>query len=201
MVATPPYLASAAGLRVPQAGGNASDAAITAAAVCSVVYPHMCSIGGDASWLIYNAQTATVQALNGSGRSGPLCHIEQYRQRGYSTIPSRGVLAANTVPGVVDSWGAAYTYGQTHCGTQVAWASLLDDAMACADSGFPVTRNQEQWTIRDTMDPANALGNLQQFAGFPQRCPSRYRASAGSMGTPGVWRPVTSSWRAVYCHL
>jgi gamma-glutamyltranspeptidase/glutathione hydrolase len=54
--------------------------------------------------------------------------------------------------------------------------------MAYADSGFPVTRSQEQWTIRDTMDPANPLGNLQQFAGFPQTYltpdGSPYRAGA-----------------------
>ena len=166
MVATPHYLASAAGLRVLHAGGNAIDAAIAAAAVCSVVYPHMCSIGGDAFWLIYNAQTATVRGLNGSGRSGVRCSIEQYQKSGYATIPSRGFLAANTVPGAVDSWGVAYAYGQEHFGSRLSWASLLEDAIAYAEAGFAVTQSQEQWTIRDTMDAANTLGTLQQFEGF-----------------------------------
>jgi gamma-glutamyltranspeptidase/glutathione hydrolase len=166
MVATPHYLASAAGLRVLHAGGNAIDAAIAAAAVCSVVYPHMCSIGGDAVWLIYNAQTATVHGLNGSGRSGSQCSIDRYEQSGYATIPSRGFFAANTVPGAVDSWGTAYAYGQEHFGTCVSWASLLEDAVAYAEAGFAVTQSQERWTIRDTMEPGNALGMLQQFEGF-----------------------------------
>jgi gamma-glutamyltranspeptidase/glutathione hydrolase len=120
MVATPHYLASAAGLRVLHGGGNAIDAAIAAAAVCSVVYPHMCSIGGDAFWLIYNAQTATVHCLNGAGRSGRQCSIDLYQKSGHATIPSQGFFAANTVPGAVDSWGMAYTYGQEHFGTHVS---------------------------------------------------------------------------------
>jgi gamma-glutamyltranspeptidase/glutathione hydrolase len=166
MVATPHYLASAAGLRVLHAGGNAIDAAVAAAAVCSVVYPHMCSIGGDAIWLIYNAQTATVQALNGSGRAGARCTIEHYRQLGYSSIPGRGYLAANTVPGAVDSWGTAYAYGQEHFGTRLSWAALLQDAIAYAETGFPVTASQEHWTRQDTLEAANPLGNLQRFDGF-----------------------------------
>jgi gamma-glutamyltranspeptidase/glutathione hydrolase len=166
MVATPHYLASAAGLRVLQAGGNAIDAAIAAAAVCSVVYPHMCSIGGDAFWLIYNAHTATVHGLNGSGRSGAQCSIALYQHAGYATIPSRGFYAANTVPGAVDSWGMAYAYGQEHWGTRLSWASLLEDAVAYAEAGFAVTQSQAQWTTRDTMEAANPLGTLQQFAGF-----------------------------------
>lgn len=53
MVATPHYLASVAGLRALQSGGNAVDAAVAANAVLTVVYPHMCALGGDAFFLIW----------------------------------------------------------------------------------------------------------------------------------------------------
>ena len=54
VVATPHYLASQAGLRILQEGGSAVDAAVAANAVLQVVYPHNCSLGGDAFWIIYD---------------------------------------------------------------------------------------------------------------------------------------------------
>src|SRR5438874_4496145 len=67
LIATSQPLASAAGLRVLQSGGNAIDAAVTAAAVLSVVEPTMNAIGGDLVALVYAAKTKTVRALNASG--------------------------------------------------------------------------------------------------------------------------------------
>src|SRR5436853_5066669 len=69
LIATSQPLASAAGLRVLQSGGNAIDAAVTAAAVLSVVEPTMNGIGGDLFALVYDAKTKSVRALNASGRA------------------------------------------------------------------------------------------------------------------------------------
>ncbi|HCF29126.1 MAG TPA: hypothetical protein DEV81_18425, partial [Cyanobacteria bacterium UBA11049] len=45
MVTTPHYLASQAALEILHQGGNAIEAAITAASTLTVVYPQMNSIG------------------------------------------------------------------------------------------------------------------------------------------------------------
>ena len=55
MIATSQSLASAAGLQVLQSGGNAIDAAVTAAAVLAVVEPSMNGLGGDLFALVYDA--------------------------------------------------------------------------------------------------------------------------------------------------
>ena len=167
MVASPHYLASAAGLRVLQASGNAIDAAIATAAVCSVVYPHMCAIGGDNFWLIYDAKAGTIRALNGSGRSGEHCSIEQYHGMGVSNaIPARGFLAANTVPGAVDGWVAAHEHGRSCLGTKLLWSALFEEAIAYAETGFPVTPSQALWTARNTADAGDPVRSLQRLEGF-----------------------------------
>ncbi len=133
IVATPHYLASAAGLRVLQGGGNAVDAAIAANAALTVVYPHMCSVGGDAFFLIWDPKSARLHALNGSGRSPAAATIEALRDRGLSEMPQRGALAV-TVPGAVDAWATVLErFG--------SWplADVLRPAIEYAEQGFPVT--------------------------------------------------------------
>ena len=68
LVTSPHSVASAAGLDVLRAGGSAVDAAIATSAALSVLYPHMTSIGGDAFWLIHEAETGAVKYLDGGGR-------------------------------------------------------------------------------------------------------------------------------------
>jgi len=79
MVASPHALASAAGADALRAGGSAVDAAIAAAATLGVVYPHMCSIGGDAFWLIYDAAARKVSYLDGGGRAAAAATLERLR--------------------------------------------------------------------------------------------------------------------------
>src|SRR5687768_4944597 len=103
IIATSQPLAAAAGLRVLQDGGNAIDAAVTAAAVLAVVEPTMNGLGGDLFAIVYDAKTKTLRGLNASGRAPEAATIEEFRRRNLDSIPERGELSIS-VPGVVDGW-------------------------------------------------------------------------------------------------
>ena len=135
MVASPHSLASAAGVDALRAGGSAVDAAIATGAALSVLYPHMTSVGGDAFWLIYDAEAQRVRYLNGGGRAAKGASIDWFRSRGMHEIPLRGFLPATlTVPGGVASWCAAHEqYGR------LSLERNLAAAIGYAREGFPVT--------------------------------------------------------------
>src|SRR5215813_11921934 len=101
MIATSQSLATAAGLKVLQDGGNAIDAAVTAAAVLSVVEPTMNGPGGDLFAIVYSAKDKNVHGLNASGRAPSGATPEEFKRRNLDRIPLRGELSV-TVPGVVD---------------------------------------------------------------------------------------------------
>lgn len=133
MVATPHYLASAAGLWALRSGGNAFDAAVTAAAVLTVVYPHMCSVGGDAFALIYDARTGVASGFNGSGRAPGTASRDELTERGLQAMPTRGPHSV-TVPGVMDAWEQILA----RFGTWTL-SDALGPAIDYARNGFPVT--------------------------------------------------------------
>jgi gamma-glutamyltranspeptidase len=133
MVTSPHSIASSAGVDVLRAGGSAIDAAIASASVLGVVYPHMCGVGGDAFWLVYDAASREVRYLDGGGRAAASATLERFAGR--DEIPFRGILPATvTTPGAVASWWEAHTrHGK------LPFKRLFDSAIELARGGYPVS--------------------------------------------------------------
>jgi len=139
MVACPHALASAAGLDALRAGGSAVDAAVAAASSLAVLYPHMCGIGGDAFWLIYDAKARQVSYLDGGGRAAAGATLDRFA--GQAEIPFRGLAPATlTTPGAV----AALCEAHARHG-RLPFARCLQDAIHYAGEGFPVTARVARW--------------------------------------------------------
>src|SRR5262244_1926342 len=146
MVASPHLLASQSGVATMRAGGNALDAAIAAAATIAVVYPHMNGVGGDNVWLVYDAGRQRLRALNGAGRAARTADLAAYRARFGAAIPTRGGAAALTVPGAVSGWWEAHRYSRETMKSPIAWADLLEAAIAHAREGIDVSAGQRRVT-------------------------------------------------------
>lgn len=133
IIATSQPLATSAGLAVLQHGGNAFDAAVTAAAVLNVTEPHMTGLGGDMFAIVWSARDQKLYGLHANGRSGSLMTREELVRRGRESVPNRGPEAV-TVPGALSGWAALLE----RFGTQ-SLAQALGPAIRIADEGFPVT--------------------------------------------------------------
>jgi gamma-glutamyltranspeptidase / glutathione hydrolase len=133
VAATSQPLATTAALNVLQRGGNAIDAAVTAAAVLSVVEPMMTGVGGDMFALLWSAKEKHLVALNASGRAGSLMTREELLKRGRTRMPSRGIETV-TVPGALAGWDALLKkYGT------ITLAQAVQPAIEYAEKGFIVT--------------------------------------------------------------
>jgi gamma-glutamyltranspeptidase/glutathione hydrolase len=128
-VAASHALAAQAGLATLQAGGNAFDAAITAAAVETVVEPVMNGLGSDLFAMGFDGQQ--LHGLNASGRAP--AGWTPARFAGQRKMPALGWDAV-TVPGAVSGWVAlAQRFGSLPLST------LLAPAINYARDGFAVT--------------------------------------------------------------
>src|SRR4029079_18682807 len=126
-------LATAAGLKVLQDGGNAIDAAVTAAAVLSVVEPTMNRPGGDLLAILYSARDHKVHGLNASGRAPAAATLDEFKKRNLQHVPLRGELSVS-VPGVVGGWKELLTKHGTR-----TLAQALEPAIRYARDGYAVS--------------------------------------------------------------
>ncbi len=160
VVCAPHSAAVDAGRQILADGGNALEAMVAMAAAIVAVYPHMTHVGGDGFWLI--RQTGgRVHAVMAAGAAGAPAKPELYRD--YETIPTRGPLAALTVPGAIGGWmlalEAAKATGTTSLGGKLPLDVLLAPAIAHARNGYTVTRSQARLTREN-------LENLKHVPGF-----------------------------------
>ncbi len=132
-IATSQPLATGAGLAVLQRGGNAIDAAVTAAIVLNVVEPMSTGIGGDLFALLWSADEQRLVGLNGSGRSGSLLTRKALAERGHVTMPATGAESI-TVPGALAGWNDLLEQFGT-----LTLAEAMVPAVDLAEHGFPLT--------------------------------------------------------------
>jgi len=163
VVATSQPLASQAGLDVLQRGGNAVDAAVTAAAVLSVVEPYTAGIGGDMFAILWSEADAGLVGINGSGPAGSLMTLEGLRTRG--EVPETGA-GSITVPGALSGWAMLLDrYGT------VSLAAALEPAIALAEEGFPISDSiSSEWSTFTTF-PTDDPGFQETFQFDGKRAP------------------------------
>jgi gamma-glutamyltranspeptidase/glutathione hydrolase len=138
IVATPQFLASQAGAKVLEAGGNAVDAAIAANATLGVTQPYVNGMGGDLFAIYYEAKTGKLYALNSSGWTPKALTIDYLKSKGIDKLDPIGVHTI-TVPGCVAGWDAL----RSRFGT-MPFSKILAPAIFYAENGFAMP----EWSSR-----------------------------------------------------
>src|SRR5262245_23723955 len=131
-IASPHTLATRAGFEAFADGGNAIDAALAAAAMLAVVYPHQCSVGGDLFAVV--AAGETTWSVNGSGAAPREIDVSGLRSE-HREIPEEGPLSI-TVPGVVAAWERI-----AELGSRLGLGRCLARAITVARDGVQVSRS------------------------------------------------------------
>jgi gamma-glutamyltranspeptidase/glutathione hydrolase len=129
-IATPHYLATAAGLGVLAGGGNAVDAIVAANLALGVVAPYRCGYGGDLFALVHDGE---LTGYLGSGRSPARATAERIRARHGERMPFLGADTV-TVPGAPAGWFALLERWGTR-----SFSELARTAIGYARDGFEIT--------------------------------------------------------------
>ena len=158
VICTPHAEASAAGMRVLDAGGTAIDAMLAASAMLGAVFPHMTGLGGDALWMIHDRQVRTIVGIGQAGQRLP----------DGGTIGLRGASSVATTAGALASWQTAANISRHEWGSTLGWADLLGDAAFRAEQGAPVSQSQLFWqTLRQPL--------IEQLPGLHSLCKTEGR--------------------------
>lgn len=139
-VVTAHPLASKVGVDILKMGGNAIDAAVAVQFALAVVYPNAGNIGGG-GFMVYRSSKGEINALDFREKSPEKGHANMYLDKQGNVIEDLSVyghLSAG-VPGSVDGMVEAHKkYGK------LDWKTLLNPAIALAEKGFPITKQQAE---------------------------------------------------------
>jgi gamma-glutamyltranspeptidase/glutathione hydrolase len=137
MVATAFPDATCAGVEILKQGGNAVDAACSAALALGVCEPQSSGIGGQTMMLINSG--GKVIAIDGSSRAPSLVHVGAI----YKYDRSSG-YRATTVPSTL----ATLWYVNRHYG-KLSWDKILEPAIRLAEGGYVITPLQHRLQKRE----------------------------------------------------
>ena len=153
MCATSHPLAAKVAIQMLEAGGNAVDAAISAAVLLGICEPQMTGIGGDCFVLLKPAGGEDVIALNGSGRAPAGLDAANLRAAGHKTMPAYDANSV-TVPGAIDAF---CRLAQDH--GKLGLKTALAPAIYYAEAGIPVgPRTSFDWKEAEAT-PKGAAAN------------------------------------------
>lgn len=131
-VVTSHHLATKAAHEALDAGGTAVDAAVTAAAMLTVVDPRSTGVGGDLFAMVWEPGSARPVGLNAAGCAPSGMTMDALLAQGYRTMPQVGPWSV-TVPGAVAGWQELLgRFGRLGLGP------VLRPAEQAARSGTPV---------------------------------------------------------------
>ena len=131
-VASTHWIASAVGMKILEAGGNAFDAAVAAGFTLQIVEPHLNGPGGDVPILAARQGDAAPTVICGQGVAPGAATIEHFEALGLDLIPATGLLAA-CVPGAFGAWLTLLRDWGT-----VSLRSVLEPAIYYARHGHPL---------------------------------------------------------------
>ncbi len=134
-IATAHPLATEAGMRVLQQGGNAFDAAVTISAVLAVVEPYGSGLGGGGFWLLHRAEDQYQVMIDGREKAPAQAHPDMYLDAKGDPVPGlsvNGPLSAG-IPGTPAALvHLAQKYGR------LPLSDTLSPAIRLAETGFDV---------------------------------------------------------------
>ena len=133
MVATGHNLATRAGFRMLEAGGNAVDAGVAAGIALNVVSPHHTSFAGVAPILLYRADKDELASISGLGRWPKAAALDEYLKKYDGGMPVG--VGRSVVPSACDAWLTALErYGT------MSFEQVVGPSVELASRGFPVSR-------------------------------------------------------------
>ncbi len=133
IVASSQPLASEAGMRILQQGGNAADAAVATAAALNVTEPCSTGIGGDCFCLFFDGKQKSVFGLNASGRAPSEINLDVVADDNVNGMLYPISIHSITVPGAAAGWVDTVEKFGT-----MSLKEVLAPAIELAEKGFPV---------------------------------------------------------------
>ncbi|MCT6700822.1 gamma-glutamyltransferase [Rheinheimera sp. 4Y26] len=136
MVVSANPLASAAGAKMLDAGGSATDAAIAMQLMLGLVEPQSSGIGGGLFMLHFGSKTGKLQSIDGRETAPKAAHPDWFVEHNKVMDWRRAYVGGKSVgsPGVIRAlYQAHQQWGK------LPWATLFEPAIQTAEQGFVVS--------------------------------------------------------------